>query len=205
MRTVLVFVDESGDPGFNVQKGSSPVFVVAMAIFYSPEDAQTTEDVISQCAATLRPRPEFKFNKCADVVRDGFFESVKECPFAVRAIVIIKNRIHSAHLRSDKEDFYRYFVRQMMTHDNGTLDRAKVIIDGSGDRAFRQMLKTSLRRQLGKRTKDVVFRNSKNEPLVQLADMCAGAIARSRRADRSDRWRWFNKLRPRIDDVWDFR
>jgi hypothetical protein len=30
---MLVFIDESGDPGFKLDGGSSPVFVAAMVIF----------------------------------------------------------------------------------------------------------------------------------------------------------------------------
>jgi hypothetical protein len=41
--------------------------------------------------------------------------------------------------------------------------------------------------------------------LVQLVDMCAGAIARSYRADRKNRDRWRQMLAPRINDVWDFK
>ena len=79
------------------------------------------------------------------------------------------------------------------------------MIDGSGDRAFRLMLQTSLRRQVGDRLKTIRFSNSRTDPLVQLADMCAGAIARSYRLDRKDARRWRRMLAPRLDDVWDFR
>jgi hypothetical protein len=85
------------------------------------------------------------------------------------------------------------------------LDDARVVIDGSGDREFRLMLQKSLRRQAGDRVKSIAFSNSKNDLLVQLADMCAGAIARSFRMDRPDRRRWRQMLRPRIDDVWIFQ
>jgi hypothetical protein len=37
---VLVFIDESGDAGFKVAKGSSPLFVAAMVIFVDQEKAQ---------------------------------------------------------------------------------------------------------------------------------------------------------------------
>ena len=30
---MLIFIDDSGDPGFKVQKGSSSVFVIALVIF----------------------------------------------------------------------------------------------------------------------------------------------------------------------------
>lgn len=202
---MLVFIDESGDPGFKVERGSSPIFVVAMVLFERPEDARATETVILDTMGRLRVRPEFKFNKCSNPVRDGFFEAVRSCPFVVRAIVVRKEVIHSPHLKTDKEDFYRFFVRQMMTHDGGLLEDAKVVIDGSGDRAFRQMLQTSLRRQVGKCLKSVRFSNSRNDPLVQLADMCAGAVARSYRSDRKDAGRWRAMLAPRLNDVWDFR
>lgn len=202
---MLAFIDESGDPGFKVPKGSSPVFVAAMAIFDDMEAAQATEAVIKQAREDLRVKPEFKFSKCADPVRDGFFRAVDGCRFSVRAIVVKKALIYSPHLRGDKENFYKFFVQQMLWHDNDTLDRAKVIIDGSGDREFRKTLQSYLRRRLGPRLRSVKFSNSRNDPLVQLADMCAGAIARSYRTDRGDRWRWHNMLRPKLDDVWDFR
>jgi hypothetical protein len=106
---------------------------------------------------------------------------------------------------TDKEDFYRFFVRQVMSHDDGALVEARVTIDGSGDRAFRRMLEGSLRRQVGAKLVRVRFSNSRGDRLVQLADMCVGAIARSYRADRDDRWRWREMLRPRIQNIWDFR
>ena len=120
--------------------------------------------------------------------------------------MVQRELIHSPHLRSDKEGFYRYFVRQMMTHDDGRLEVATIIIiDGSGDRTFRTTLKSQLRRRLGRRIGEVRLHNSPRDPLVQLADMCCGAIARSYRTDRkdSDRWRWM--LGPHIEDVWQFR
>lgn len=201
---MLVFIDESGDPGFLVERGSSPIFVAAMVIFEDGEAARVTEGVIRDLMVRLRVRPEFKFNKSSATVRDGFFNGVRNCPFMVRAIVVRKEVIYSPILKMKKENFYRFFVRQMMTHDNETLDDAKVVIDGSGDRTFRRMLKTSLKRGLGPKLKDVRFSRSHSDPLVQLADMCAGAIARSYRTDRKDAQRWRQMLRPRIDDVWDF-
>lgn len=201
---MLVFIDESGDPGFKVAAGSSPIFVAAMVLFENGEGARATEVAIRDAMSSLRVYPEFKFNKCSNTVRDGFFQAIRACPFIVRAIVVRKDVIHSARLKTDKEDFYRFFVRQMMTHDGGHLDQARVVIDGSGDHAFKRMLKTSLRRQVGESIKSIRFGNSKNDRLVQLADMCAGAIARSYRTDRTDSDRWRTMLAPRINDVWEF-
>jgi hypothetical protein len=45
---------------------------------------------------------------------------------------------------ADKDRFYEYFVKAMMSHDNGVLRNTRVVIDGSGDKEFRQNLNTSL-------------------------------------------------------------
>jgi hypothetical protein len=81
-----------------------------------------------------------------------------------------------------------------------------VVIDGSGDREFRQNLNSGLRALLGAgRIKDLRFKHSHRDVLLQLADMCAGAIARSYRPDRPNRDRWRKMIAPRIMDVWEFR
>lgn len=202
---MLVFLDESGDAGFKVARGSSPVFCVAMVIFASGEDARHTQDRLSALLRELRVKPEFKFNKCSTEVRDEFFTRVRGWPFTVRAIAVRKDVIRSETLRDDTERFYSYFVKQLMKFDNGTLENAKVRIDGSGEREFKQQLRAHLRTHLGGRIRDVRFADSQADPLIQLADMCAGAIARSRRDDRSDCDRWRLILKPRIRDIWDFK
>ena len=202
---VLVFIDESGDPGFRTERGSSPIFAVAMVIFENGDDARATEEIIKGSMVDLRVHPEFRFNKSSSRVRDGFFWAVYSCPFLVRAIVVRKEDIYSPFLKAYKEDFYRFVVQQMIKYDDGTLNDARVAIDGSGEREFKRRLRTSLRRQLGARLKAIKFARSQSDPLVQLADMCVGAIARSYRSDRKDASRWRRMLQPRINDIWEFR
>jgi hypothetical protein len=203
---MLVFIDESGDPGFKVAKGSTPVFALAMVLFDDEAEAQRTQSIIADGLTSLRVKPEFKFNKCSNPRRDGFFELIGGCRFKVRAIVVEKSLIWSERLRSDSEDFYRFFLKSMLKFDNDVLQGARVIIDGSGDRAFKEKLSTSLRRHTAPgAVRQVKMRDSRSEPLVQLADMCVGAIARSYRKDREDAGRWLNMLRPKIDDIWEFK
>lgn len=203
---MLVFIDESGDPGFKVADGSSPVFVAAMVIFASAREAQNTTAAIAASEARRFHKGEFKFSKCRADVRDAFFRTVAPLPFSVRAIVVDKSVIRSPHLQTDKDNFYQFFVKQMLRNDNEVLSGARVRIDGSGDREFRRRLNTAIRARVREgAVKDVGFSDSATDPLIQLADMCAGAIARANHPQRSDRCRWSDMLRPRIDDVWRFR
>jgi Protein of unknown function (DUF3800) len=202
---MLVFIDESGDSGFKLDRGSTPVFGVAMVAFESRDEALRTEGLIRQAMIDLKVKPEFKFSKAHAKVRDGFFEAVAGCDFRVRALIVRKELIHSGRLRSSKEEFYRFFVKSMLKFDNGLLQDAKVIIDGSGERAFRQDLKAHLRKHTAPGAiKDVRLKASHNDPLVQLADMCVGAVARSYREDRTDASRWRKMLKPKLEDVWEF-
>ena len=202
---MLVFIDESGDPGFKVERGSSPVFVLAMVMFESHDAARAAEQAVRDAKAKLRVAKEFKFNASSDPVRRGFFAAIAGCDFRVRALVVDKARIKSMHLKTHKEQFYGYFVRQMMTWDGGRLRGAHVRIDGSGDRTFKREFVAYLRRQMaGDRMKSCEFSDSSRDLLIQLADMVVGAIARSYRSDRPDKDAWRRMLAKRIDDVWEF-
>jgi len=203
---MLVFIDESGDPGFDVENGASPVFVVVMVIFANVGAAGVTEQAIKACRGCTPHKPEFKFSKCTDEVRDLFFEAVRHCPFQLRAIVVQKSRIYSSILKSDKKRFYEFFVKSVLQHDGGVLRNAVVVIDGSGDRDFRRRLSSALRRRVGPdAVREVKFKKSHTDLLVQLADMCAGAIARSYRIERRNQFRWRRMLSAQIRDVWEFK
>jgi hypothetical protein len=202
---MLVFIDESGDPGFKLAKGSSDVFVAALVAFKDIEQSNLARRAIDAVSDRLRIPTEFKFSKCRPEIRDAFFQAVMPFDFCVRAIVVQKDRIYSKHLRAQKESFYSFFVKSMLKFDNGLLQGARVIIDGSGDREFKKELGTYLRRHTGDgAVRDVRFNDSNNDRLVQLADMCAGAIARSYKTDRSDARRWREMVAKKTEDVWDF-
>ena len=200
---MLVLIDESGCPGFKFTRGSDPIFGLCMVIFANGEDADATTHAIETLRQNLNHKTEFKFSKSSDDVRDKFFATVARCAFTVRALIVRKEALHSQHLRGDSDGFYNHFVKMLMAHDQGALDAAHVRIDGSGGRDFQRALNAYLRRELGARIKDVKMSDSKRDPLMQLADMCVGAITRAER-DRDDRDRWKDMLKPRIADIWHF-
>lgn len=204
---MLVLIDESGDAGFKLARGSTPHFVVAMVIFDDFKEAERTSRLIEEARISLRIKPEFKFNKCASQVKDGFFEAVASCKFSVRAIAVDKSRIYSDNLRENKELFYNFFVKSLLQHDNNALAGARVKIDGSGDREFKRELVAYLKRESAAgKIVDVKFAESHRNNLIQLADMVAGAIARSyREGDRNEHDRWRKMLGSKIQNVWDFR
>ena len=205
---MYVFIDESGDPGFKIERGSSPIFVTSMVIFDTAEDANQATKEIAALRGRLRVKPEFKFNKSHVAVRDAFFEGISSPPFRTRYVVVQKDLIYSDALRTVKDSFYKFFVRNMMQHDGGALVQAKVVIDGSGDRQFKRAFRSYLRKHIDADcVRKVDLKDSVKDPLVQLADMTAGAIVRSYRKDRADSNRWRSALyrAGKIENVWEFR
>lgn len=203
---MLVFIDESGCAGFKFVRGSLEHFVVALVSFRSHDAARRTDEIIRQAQVDLNIYPEFKFSDSRDEVRDEFFRRVGPQPFDVRAIVVHKPTIYSAHLREHKDRFYNYFVKTLINSHASTMAAADVRIDGSGDRVFKRELNAYLRRQLPTGcVRSVKFIDSRRDRLVQLADMCVGAIARSYRTDRTNPERWRELLRPRLKNVWEFQ
>jgi hypothetical protein len=106
---MLVFIDESGDSGFKIDKGSTPVFAVALVAFECNDEARRCDGIIRETLEALRVKPEFKFSKAHGNVRDAFFEAVLGCDFRVRALVVQKDLIQSGRLRTRKEEFYQFF------------------------------------------------------------------------------------------------
>lgn len=204
---MLILIDESGDAGFKVAKGSSPYFVVAMVIFRDLQEAERASTAIARARERLNIKTEFKFNKCHPQVRDSFFEAVQPFRFTVRALVVDKARIYSEGLRENKERFYNYFVKTLLKHDGGILQGARVKIDGSGDREFKRELDRYLRGQLdGGKVASVKFTESHSDNLIQLADMTSGAIFRSyRQNDRKNSTRWRDMLASKIENIWEFK
>ncbi len=107
-RTMLVFIDDSGDPGFKLDKGSSHFFVISAVLFDDNLEAEKTAVAIKELRRELKfgDDVEFKFNKSKRLVREKFLSAVNSYSFKIRCIVIEKEIIYSDELRRNKKRFY---------------------------------------------------------------------------------------------------
>lgn len=209
---MLVFLDDSGDPGFKVKKGSSPCFVIALVVFDDHLEAESCAVEIKKLRRELglSDHFEFKFSKCCDKFRTMFLSRVASYKFRVRAIVMRKDVIYSPELRHSKESFYRYSIRMVLQHSFGTIKKARLKMDGHEDREFRRELLAYLRNQLHRNTdgdpilEDVRIVDSQNNVLIQLADMVAGTLRRHAEGDKKDAKAYRAIIEKRIENVWNF-
>lgn len=180
---MLVFIDESGDTGLKVGKGSSRYFVIGLISFEERDEALACDQRIELLKKELKlPKgSEFKFSKLRKEQRIKFFEAVLPYSFFYFAIVLNKD---PSKLYGDgfvvKESFYKYTCSLVFENAKPYLKNATIIIDGSGSREFKRQLKVYLRRKIGSDIiKKVKVQSSHSNNLVQLADMVVGAVHRS--------------------------
>lgn len=207
---MLVFIDDAGDPGFKLDKGSSRHFVIACVIFDDNLDAEETALRIKRYRRSLNWRDdhEFKFNKASKAIRLGFLEVIKSCNFRVRAIVADKSVIRSPELRRNKNKFYNYMIKEVLSKSDGSIKNASIRLDGHEDRAYKKAATTYFRQQAnpkGSVIKDMKFVNSKSDSLVQLADMVAGSILRGTQESKTDKDAYISAIKKRLEDVWYFK
>ena len=94
---MLTFIDDSGDPGFKVDKGSSRHFVIACCVFTSPRSAEDTADEIRQFKTEnrLTHKSELKFSKKKREINMAFISHFSTRDFFVRAIMKVLSRPHT--------------------------------------------------------------------------------------------------------------
>jgi hypothetical protein len=182
---MLIFIDESGDPGLKMGNGSSKYFIVALVAFEEREEALAADNRISllRTEQGLPDDFEFHFNKMKPAYRRTFLEAVAPCSFVYFGIVINKARLAGREFQF-RGSIYEYACGLLLQEAKPRVNNAIIVIDENGSKNLGRELRSSLVRQLkddsGKRfIKNVRTQNSTKNNLLQLADMVVGSIART--------------------------
>lgn len=182
---MLVFIDESGDPGMPPGKGASEFFTVTLIAFEDHAEAAAVEQRIELLKRELRLPPgfEFHFTKLKAAWREAFLKAVAPYEWFYFSIVINKARLSGPGFQFP-DPFYKYTCGLVFQNAKPHLSDAIVVIDGSGGREFRVQLSTYLRKRINeagdgrKFIRKVKLQDSDRNLLLQLADVVCGAVAR---------------------------
>ena len=182
---MLIFIDESGDPGLKVEHGSSAFFTIGMVVFEEHAEAIACDQRIALLKRELgwREDSEFHFKKNSDGVREAFLKAVSPYNFFYYGIVINKdtNKLWGEGFHN-KESFYKYTCGLVFENAKDKLRDAIVLVDKSGNLDFRNQLARYLQRRMNgeeKIIKKVKMQKSESNNLLQLADYVSGVINRS--------------------------
>ena len=181
---MLVFIDESGDAGLRIAEGSTDYFVVILVVFQNYANADKADSCINLLRRQLGlPSDfEFHFNSLNNKRREAFLQSVASQEFFYSGIVIDKRKLDGASMQYG-DSFHQYTCGLVFQNMKSYLYNSIVVIDGTGSRQFKRALQTYLKKCTNDRDtqhiKQVRMQQSRNNNLLQLADMICGAVRRS--------------------------
>jgi len=207
---MLALIDESGDSGFKIGKGSSKYFTIALVIFEDDDEAIACDNRIEILKRELGwiTRSEFHFKSNSDKIREAFFRAVLPYNFFYYGFVLNK---YSTKLYGDsfknKTSFYKYTCGLVFENAKSKLVDCTVIIDENGNPGFRKQLSKYLKGKMNtkyqKCIKKVKMESSLSNNLLQLADYVAGAINRSLTEKRNRRhYRNYLSLKEISVQIW---
>lgn len=184
---MLVFVDESGDTGLKLDKGSSRFFTVVLVAFNDKDEAVACDQRIGLLKKELgwKPDNEFHFKYNSNRVREMFLRAVAPYNFFYYGVVVDKDPAklwdESFH---HKSYFYKYVCGLVFENARSRLSDATVVIDESSSEEFQQQLGTYLKQKIDRDSairiiKKVKMQRSHSNNLLQLADYVASIICRS--------------------------
>lgn len=201
MTKQLVFIDDSGDPGF--KKVSSSNFVIAAALFINPKIAMSLSKRISEYRKSLgwREDYEFKFTKIRKDIIVELLKIVSDYDFQIYATYVDKVSFWQTTPIIDKEKLYNWTIKELLSII--PIKEAKIEIDGRSSKQNMRKTATYLRREVnrdGSKKLEIKFEDSVDDNLIQLADLIAGSINRSM-TDKTDSKVYIEILNNKITEI----
>lgn len=181
-----IAIDESGDTGRKLWRGSSRWFILAAAIV--PESAPgcgITCQAVEAYRRKFTDDEELHFSHNSHQQHMDFLHYMHDQEFVYAAVVIDKRKliITKPYILATKMSLLQYAFTNLFDQLQPWLDDPIVLMDNSGSKHFNQMLGRHLLRLYGglgvheiHQIRQVRSVDSASEPLVQLADYIAGAI-----------------------------
>src|SRR3989338_1374050 len=202
---MLIFMDESGDTGFQFSRLSSKFFVLTIVIFDDLLDAEKANEGIKELRKELKLQEslEFKFSTgTSNRVKRAFLQKLSKYNFRYRSVVIDKTILAKREPLHPKDSLYMLVADQLFLRAEDRVKNASVFVDRI-TKSFVDDFNVYLKRRLNTRLEKIIGRmkhqDSRSNNLLQLADMVCGAIYR--KYNRSDD-KFYKLIKKREDDLW---
>lgn len=193
-----IYVDDSGDGGFQFDKGSSIFVAFAAVIFDNPQELEPLSDSIRELQKEHNYKGELKFNKNRPAARLAILDAIGQSQCRVRVIAADKRYIFRENLKESPSALKSYLIRQLLSQHDNTIHNAKVFIDGRDTRGFtteksdHSYFMRMCNRTYPSTASDFKFVDSKANIGIQVADMVVGAAREKYEKGNSE---YFDKVK----------
>lgn len=193
----LIFIDDSGDAG--VKARSSSHLVMSAVVF---NDDLIAEEVALEMRKFKRQLGwtddhEYKFNKTKKDYVKQLLRLVSSYDFAVYAVVVNK-----AKFKTMPKSLYNDSISELLRLI--PLDKASIKVDGSSGTDYTKRAVSYIRKNTNAKTgqiREIKFGDSKENVLLQLADLVASSIYRSTQTSKADHKDYIAILRQHIVNI----
>ena len=195
-----VAADDSGDSG--IKPGSSGFFAIAAIVFNDALEAESAALAAKKFKRAIgwRDDHEFKFNKMRKDLIIRLLEVVVPFDFKVYSLYLDKSHVRAEQIPSDWDSLYNRVLLE--TLGRIPMHKAAVRIDGRYGKKYQKMMEGYFRRELNRferKVDKVRFVDSKENTLVQIADIAVGSVNRSLQTDKADSQDYIGLLRGKIE------
>ena len=193
-----IFLDDSGDTG--LRNSNTDQFIVAAVIVTDEEKKKLLTEAINLFRRRLGwvELHEFKFSKTEKVILVELIDFIKGFDFEAYVVVLDKKEVDVNIVPKEKISIYNHVLKELLLRVSRS--NQVVTIDGKIGKKYDKQVQAYLRQNLrerGVRNTSIKFVDSRKEPLVQLADIIAGAVARSYK-DKTDAGKYLKLLEDKI-------
>ena len=209
---MLIFLDESGDLGFDFSKsGVSRLFSITLLIC---DDEQTRQQIQKAVRRTLKNKvnhkrkrtlvQELKGSSTSLEVKRYFLERLPRTGWGILAITLTKENVYD-NLRTSvgRKKLYNFLTKELLMHlpendtsplsVNLTVDRCK---DGEGRKDFNAYIQASLETAFSlETTVHITHEDSCKNPMLQAVDLFCWGVQNSTEAKGKE---WYDAFRHRI-------
>jgi hypothetical protein len=170
---MLIFVDDSGDPGIKLNSGSSRFFVLSAIKFIDNLDAEEASLVLKRYKRKIRmlDNQEIKFNQLSMKRRVEILDELKNIKINIFAVYFDKEE----NILENNLSYINYMKTLFKKYEKDFLNN-KIIIDGGHERIYQKDFFNKITDGTKISTKEIRMKDSKSNTLLQLADIFAGAV-----------------------------
>ena len=193
-----IFIDDSGDAGLD--KSNTDQLIIAAVIVADEITKNILSDAINRFRQDLgwNDLDEFKFAKMNKETLVKLIDFINDYDFRVYAVVLDKRKIAKSYTAEGSIQIYNYILMVLLKKVGK--NKQIITIDGKISKRKAKEVRAYLRQHLRKEgivDVKIVFAESRKEPLIQLADIVAGAVARSYK-DKTDAQRYLKLLKDKV-------
>ncbi len=196
--------DEAGDTSIDFKKGASRYFVIAVV---ATQDADELRAVLGDLREleNLSDGFEFHFNALTSKkLREKTLSALKAADFKSWALIVDKTALSQPLRALTGMELYLYMVTELVSRipvnvrEKGTLILDEIGSSKAALAGLKRMLKAHGIRHGFSR---ILFRRSRSEDLIQVADLVAGAILRR---DAKNDHEAFGYVKDKLVDVFEY-